>query len=168
MSSDTTTIRTTIGDVRGRNTPHVPVIPIAGSRKMRTIRLMLLILTAVQVTGCGHSGQVEEFNTELGALAAQISLTIDAHPSVAGVQEAHNNLKSKQKSLLEKWNKLKATKLRPTEKTSLFIAVTDARKLMLEIDDKHTPDRPRDPLFNDALTVLLKEFVSLFDPPDVQ
>jgi hypothetical protein len=137
-------------------------------RMTLTIRLMLSILIALVITGCGHEGQVENLSNDLQTVAAQMSLGIDADPTVAGATKAHEDLNSKRKSLLEQWDKLKVLKLSPTEKTRLLLAITDSRKEMTSCAAKHTDQRLVSPPFNDAMESLIKDFEASFNPADLQ
>jgi hypothetical protein len=138
------------------------------NRMRLTGRLMLSLLIALVLTGCGHERQVEKLGGELTSLTAGMSLAIDANPTVDGATKAHEDFNSKRKSLLEKWDKLRAVKLTVTEKTRLILSISDSRNYMTECAAKHTDERLVSEPFNQAMESLIKDFEATFNPADLQ
>ena len=135
---------------------------------MKIVNLIPLIPITLLLSSCGHKGEIQEFGNELRTLAREISSTVDADPSPAGVREGYKDLKARQKPLLDQWNKLRAAKLSQEDKSQLLNAVVDSQVQIAGIGTKHLAETHSNPLFYKALVLLQRDFRAGFNPEDVR
>lgn len=134
---------------------------------MKKVMLFLFAIVCLSLSGCNKDAEIDAFVSELNMVTKEMVEKIEANPTVATIDDAHQALIAKKPGLKAKWKGIKnAIGLQVSfgKRKEIEDSVANNIASLTNIASKNNWESGHDPDAAQKFEALMEEYRSIFEP----